>query len=141
VASFARQVAAGLEAGDDPIRIVTGNPDARRDYTDVRDVVRAYRLLAAAGATGVVNVCSGRSHSAREVIAALAEVAGVAVDHVVDPALVRAHEVMDVRGDATRLHALTGWEPELPLARTLADSVAWWRETLRAGGGDPRLHE
>ena len=49
LASFARQVAAGLEAGDDPIRVVTGNPDARRDYTDVRDVVRAYRLLADAG--------------------------------------------------------------------------------------------
>ena len=46
IASFSRQVAAGLEAGDDPIRVVTGNPDARRDYTDVRDVVRAYRLLA-----------------------------------------------------------------------------------------------
>ena len=69
LASFARQVAAGLEAGDDPIRVVTGNPDARRDYTDVRDVVRAYRLLAAAGEPGVVNVCSGRSASARELVA------------------------------------------------------------------------
>ena len=44
IASFARQVAAGLEAGEDPVRVVTGNPDARRDYTDVRDVVRAYRV-------------------------------------------------------------------------------------------------
>ena len=48
IASFARQIAAGLEAGDEPIRVVTGNPDARRDYTDVRDVVRAYRELAEA---------------------------------------------------------------------------------------------
>ena len=54
LASFTRQVAAGIEAGDDPIALVTGNPDARRDYTDVRDVVRAYRLLAEAGEPGVV---------------------------------------------------------------------------------------
>ena len=120
IASFSRQVAAGLEAGADPIRVVTGNPDARRDYTDVRDVASAYRLLAAAGATGIVNVCSGQSRSARELVAALAAVAGVEIDHVVDPALVRAHEVMDVRGDAGRLRELTGWAPAFPIERTLA---------------------
>ena len=133
MASFARQVAAGLEAGDDPIRVVTGNPDARRDYTDVRDVVRAYRLLADAARRGLVNVCSGRSASARELVAALGRVAGVAIDHVVDESLVRAHEVMEVRGSAERLRAATGWEPEIPLETTLADTVAWWREEIRAG--------
>ena len=139
--SFARQMAAGLEAGDDPVRVVSGNPDARRDYTDVRDVVRAYRLLARAGASGVVNVCSGRSRSAGELIAGLGAVAGVAVDHVVDPGLVRAHEVMDVRGDPARLRELTGWEPEIPIERTLADSVAWWRDEIRAGRADGPVHE
>ncbi len=133
IASFARQVAVGLEAGDAPIRVRTGNPDARRDYTDVRDVVRAYRLLAASGAAGAVNVCSGSSSSASELVARLGSVCGVEVEHVVDPALVRAHEVLDVRGDASRLRELTGWEPEIPLERTLADSVAWWRDQLRAG--------
>ena len=132
LASFARQTAAGLEAGDDPVRVVSGNPDARRDYTDVRDVVRAYRLLAQAGATGIVNVCSGRSRSARELVAGLGEVAGVTVDHVVDPGLVRAHEVMDVRGDATRLRELTGWEPEIPLDQTLADVLAEHRALVGA---------
>ena len=141
IASFARQVAAGLEAGDDPIRVVTGNPEARRDYTDVRAVARAYRLLAEAGATGGVNVCSGGSRSARELVAALAGLAGTGIDQVVDPALVRAHEVMDVRGDATRLRELTGWEPALPIERTLADSVAWWREEIRAGRAGARVQE
>ena len=131
LASFARQVAAGLEGGDDPIRVVTGSPDTRRDYTDVRDVVRAYRLLAEAGESGVVNVCSGRSASARELIAALGRAAGVEIDHVVDESLVRPHEVMEVRGSAARLRALTGWEPEIPLETTLADTVAWWREEIR----------
>jgi len=141
IASFTRQVAAGLEAGADPIRVVTGNPDARRDYTDVRDVTSAYRRLAAAGVTGIVNVCSGESRSARDLVAALAAVAGVEIDHVVDPALVRAHEVMDVRGDASRLRALTGWEPAVAIERTLADSVAWWRGEIRAGRAGARLHE
>src|SRR5439155_12776226 len=67
IASFARQFAAGLEAGDDPVRIVTGSPDARRDYTDVRDVVRAYRLLGERAEPGAYNVCCGTSRSARDV--------------------------------------------------------------------------
>jgi GDP-4-dehydro-6-deoxy-D-mannose reductase len=141
LASFARQVAAGLEAGENPIRIVTGNPDTRRDYTDVRDVVRAYRLLAAVGESGAVNVCSGRSASARELIAALGRAAGVAIEHVIDQRLVRAHEVMEVRGSAARLRELTGWEPEIPLETTLADTVAWWRAEIRAGRAGARLHE
>jgi nucleoside-diphosphate-sugar epimerase len=78
IATFARQVAVGLEAGDDPIRVVTGNPDTRRDYTDVRDVVRAYRALAADGTPGeAYNVCSGRPASAAELVEWLGEAAGV----------------------------------------------------------------
>jgi GDP-4-dehydro-6-deoxy-D-mannose reductase len=115
IASFARQAAAGR-------RIVTGNPDSRRDYTDVRDVVRAYRLLAERGEPGVYNVCSGRTASARELVELLGG------EQEVDPALVRAHEVMEVRGSYERLRAATGWEPEIPLEQTLADTVAWWRE-------------
>ena len=123
IANFARQVAAGLAAGADPVRVVSGSPDTRRDFTDVRDVVRAYRLLAEHGEPGAYNVCSGVSRSARELIAALAEVAGVAVDHQVDPAKVRAHEVHEIRGSSARLHAATGWTPEIPLEQTLADTL------------------
>ena len=133
IASFARQAAAAAERGEDPIRFRTGNPHTRRDYTDVRDVVRAYRLLAERAEPGIYNVCSGRSTSAAELLAMLAEAAGAGLEHQVDPDLVRAHEVMEVRGDPGRLRAATGWEPEIPLDRTLADTVAWWREELRAG--------
>ena len=141
LASFARQVAAGLEAGDDPIRLVTGNPDARRDFTDVRDVVRAYRMLAGTGEPGVYNVCSGRTASARELLDTLADVAGAEIDHRVDPSLVRAHEVMEIRGSAERLRAATGWEPRIPLEVTVADTVAWWRAEIRAGRAGGRVHE
>jgi GDP-4-dehydro-6-deoxy-D-mannose reductase len=141
IASFARQVAAGVLAGEDPVRVVTGNPDARRDYTDVRDVVRAYRALAERAEPGIYNVCSGRPASAAELVAALGRVAGVEVEHVADPALRRANEVMEVRGSYERLHAATGWEPELPLDQTLADTVAWWTEEIRAGRTAERVHE
>ena len=133
IASFSRQAAEAAERGEDPIVFRTGNPDTRRDYTDVRDVVRAYRLLAERAEPGVYNVCSGTSTSARELLEMLAAAAGAGLDHEVDPALVRAHEVMEVRGTPRRLQDATGWRPEIPLERTLADTVAWWRERIRAG--------
>ena len=90
----------------------------------MRDVVRAYRLLAERGEAGeAYNVCSGRTASARELVAALG-----ATHHEVDPDLVRAHEVMEVRGSREKLTQATGWEPEIELATTLSDTVAWWRE-------------
>jgi GDP-4-dehydro-6-deoxy-D-mannose reductase len=120
VATLARQVAQGLEAGADPIPVVTGNPEPRRDITDVRDVVRAYRLL-------------GNAVSVAELLTMLGEAAERELDHTVDPARVRAHEVMEIRGSSDRLRATTGWAPEIPLARTVADTLAWWREQLRDG--------
>jgi GDP-4-dehydro-6-deoxy-D-mannose reductase len=141
IASFARQIAAGIVAGKDPVRIVTGNPDARRDYTDVRDVARAYRTLAGTAEPGAYNVCSGRAASAADLVAALGAAAGVEVDHVVDPSLRRANEVMEVRGSYARLHDATGWEPQIPLAQTLADTVAWWIEEIRAERVSDRTHE
>jgi GDP-4-dehydro-6-deoxy-D-mannose reductase len=136
IASFARQVAEGRLRGEDPVRVVTGNPDVRRDFTDVRCVVRAYRLLAARAPAGVYNVCSGFTPSIREIVARLGEVAGVGVEHEVDPALVRGHEVMEIRGSHDRLSSATGWEPVIPFDRTLGDAVAWWEAELtsaRAG--------
>jgi GDP-4-dehydro-6-deoxy-D-mannose reductase len=130
IASFSRQVAAGRLAGEDPIRIVTGNPDVARDFTDVRCVVRAYHELVTAAEPGVYNVCSGRATGIREVVSTLAEVAGTRVEHEVDPALVRPHEVIEVRGSHARLTEATGWEPEIPLRAMLADAVAWWESEL-----------
>jgi GDP-4-dehydro-6-deoxy-D-mannose reductase len=141
LSSLASQAAEGRRAGVSRLEIVTGNPDTRRDFTDVRDVVRAYRLLGQAlvsgkpgAAGGVFNVSTGRSVSAGEQVALLAELlAPIEVQHTVDPSRVRASEVMDLRGDAGRLHALTGWEPQLPLRQTMADAIAWWeREHARA---------
>ncbi len=127
ISAFAKQVAAGLQADERPVPVVTGNPDTRRDYTDVRDVVRAYRLLALHGAPGeAYNVCSGRTASATELVRGLAAQAGVEVDHRTDESLIRAHEVMEIRGSADKLRDATGWQPDVPLEQTLRDTLAWW---------------
>ncbi|HEX4010857.1 MAG TPA: GDP-mannose 4,6-dehydratase [Solirubrobacteraceae bacterium] len=138
LSNLAHQAAAARLAGAGELRITTGNPRTRRDFTDVRDVVRAYRLLALspawAQAVGdVYNVSSGVSISAADQVALLTELlAPMRIEHVVDPALRRAHEVMDLRGDLTRITALTGWEPQIPLRQTMTDTIAWWERELAA---------
>lgn len=130
VSTLARQAAEGL-AGDGPLRVVTGNPEPRRDFTDVRDVADAYRRLASRDVPpGAYNVCSGRAVSVAELLELLGRVTGRELAHEVDPERVREHEVMEVRGDPARLRDATGWEPSTPLESTLADAVAWWRERL-----------
>ncbi len=134
VSSLAQQAAQARVDGTRELTIVTGNPDTRRDYTDVRDVCRAYRELVVAPAPpGIYNVASGRSVSARELVALVGElIAPITVTHEVDPARVRAHEVMENRGSAAKLAAAVGWEPEIPLRQTVADTIAWWERELSA---------
>ena len=109
--------------------IPVGNLSARRDFTDVRDVVRAYRLLVETGRPGgLYNVCSGRDVSIREIADGLLQLAGTTLEFETDPSLVRPVEVPVLRGDPGRLAEATGWKPEIPLEQTLADVLAYWRE-------------
>jgi GDP-4-dehydro-6-deoxy-D-mannose reductase len=138
VSSLARQAAEARLAGRRRVEIVIGNPQTRRDFTDVRDVVRAYRLLATGSRGSVYNVSSGRSISAAEQVELLAQVlAPLEVEAVVDPARVRAHEVMDLRGANDRLRSDTGWRPEIPFPQTVLEIVQWWESEL-AGASDER---
>jgi GDP-4-dehydro-6-deoxy-D-mannose reductase len=140
VSSLARQAAEGRLAGADPIRIVTGNPDTRRDFTDVRDVARAYRLLAEQGEPGIYNVSSGRSVSAADHVQLISELLAPArVEHSIDPTRVRAHEVMDLRGAHDRLTAATGWVPEIPLKQTITDAIDWWEQELSRAAPAPAV--
>ncbi len=135
LSSLARQGAQARLDGAERIEIVTGNPHTRRDFTDARDVARAYRLLATLEAPGVYNVCSGVSVSAAEQVALLAELlAPIEVRHVVDPARVRAHEVIDIRGSAERIRDAVGWAPRLTLRETMRDTIAWWERELAGRG-------
>ena len=109
--------------------IPVGNLSARRDFTDVRDVVRAYRLLVESGRPGeVYNVCSGRDVSIREIADGLLQLAGTTLEFEIDPSLVRPVEVPVLRGDPGRLVEATAWKPEVSLEQTLADVLAYWQE-------------
>lgn len=131
--SLARQVAE-MEAGLRPPVLRVGNLSARRDFTDVRDVVRAYWLALEHGEPGeVYNVASGRAWSVAEVVDILRRLASVAFDVAVDPDRLRPSDVPLLQGDAARLRERTGWEPRVPFARTLADLLDYWRERVAAG--------
>lgn len=127
---FARQVIE-IEKGLRAPEIRVGNLEARRDFTDVRDTVRAYWLALSEGEPGeVYNVATGRSWAIREVLDMLIDLAGVKVDVVEDPARLRPSDVPRLEGDASRLRAATGWKPEIPFERTLRDLLDYWRERL-----------
>jgi GDP-4-dehydro-6-deoxy-D-mannose reductase len=128
--TLTRQVAEAELAGADAATIRLGNLDSRRDFTDVRDVARAYADAVAGAPAGAYNVCSGRAVSVRELLELLASAARVEVRHEVDPTRVRAHDVPEIRGSAERIRAAAGWAPEIPLERTVADALESWRERL-----------
>jgi GDP-4-dehydro-6-deoxy-D-mannose reductase len=110
---------------DRPLRV--GNLATRRDYTDVRDVARAYLALATAPelAHDVYNVASGSSHSGLEILEALSAALGRATPPLeVDESLIRATDPPLIVGDAARLRSDTGWSPTVPFATTIADTVA-----------------
>lgn len=141
LSNLSRQAAAARLGDVSTLEIVTGNPDTRRDFTDVRDVVRAYRLLAAlppaAGMMAIYNICSGRSISTAEQVATLARLLDpIGVTHVVDPGRVRLSEVMELRGDHAKLTAATGWQPTIKFEQTMADTIAWWQRRLAADGAE-----
>jgi len=126
VPGLARQVAEIALRGGHELR--TGNLAARRDITDVRDVVRAYRdLLVGGEAGGVYNVCRGTSVEIAALARRLIELAGVDVRSVVDPARMRPVDQPDLRGDPGRLMAATGWSPTISIDQTLTDVLAYWR--------------
>jgi GDP-4-dehydro-6-deoxy-D-mannose reductase len=113
--------------------LTVGNLSARRDYTDVRDVVRAYRLLAEHGEPGeAYNVCSGVDLAVQDIVDRLLGLATVDLALEVDQTLFRPVDTPVLRGSHDKLTAATGWRPEISLDRTLADLLADWRTRLSA---------
>jgi GDP-4-dehydro-6-deoxy-D-mannose reductase len=125
VPALAKRIVEARRTGAGSLRV--GTLTTRRDFTDVRDVVAAYRLLVEKGAPGAVyNVCTGRDVAMADVAAQLLELAAVDLALETDPELVRPVDVPVLRGDAGRLRAATGWQPTIPLATTLSDVLSSW---------------
>jgi len=128
--SFARQIAQ-IEAGLAEPALSVGNLDARRDITDVRDVVRAYRLLAEQGATNrPYNVCSGRAYRIGDLLEMLLARARRRIDIVVDPSRLRPSDQPVILGDPTRALSESGWQATIPIEETLSDLLDYWRHRV-----------
>lgn len=126
-ASFASRIAS-IEAGRAEPTIQVGNLDAKRDFTDVRDTVRAYRALADRGVSGrVYNVCSGRARAIGDVLDGLIALARVKVTVQVDPSRIRPSDTPLVLGDPSRIDSEIGWAPRVPFEKTLSDLLDYWR--------------
>ncbi|MBX0327306.1 GDP-mannose 4,6-dehydratase [Oscillochloris sp. ZM17-4] len=130
-AAFARQIAR-IELGLQPASMQVGNLSACRDFTDVRDIVRAYALLAQHGEAGeVYNVGSGQAVMIRDLLDTLLAESTAVIEIRPDPSLMRPIDVPLIVCDAGKIRARTGWEPSIPIVQTLRDILAYWRQAER----------
>ncbi len=131
--NFAKQLAR-IKAGlDEPI-IRVGNLESVRDFTDVRDMVRAYWLAVNRAKPGeVYNIATGNGIVIQDLLNRLIELTDVDVKIEQDPERMRPSDVEILIGDSSKFRADTGWEPEIPFDKTLSDIVDYWRERVAAG--------
>ncbi|MFH1537815.1 MAG: GDP-mannose 4,6-dehydratase [bacterium] len=128
--NFAQQIAR-VEKKMQPPVLHVGNLEAKRDFTDVRDVVRAYYLVTKQGEPGdVYNIASNKTHRIREILDMLLSMSDVRITTEEDPTRLRPSDVPVLLGDATKLRELTGWKPEIPFEQTLKDLLNYWRERV-----------
>jgi GDP-4-dehydro-6-deoxy-D-mannose reductase len=131
IPSFARQLAE-IEAGLREPVLRVGNLDVARDFTDARDMVRAYRLALIEGVPGdVYNIGSGRAVLLSEIVDDLAALCRVRVEIQTDPARWRKADIPHQQADTRKFMALTGWRPSIPWHTTLRDTFEYWREKVR----------
>lgn len=122
-ADFCRQ-AAEIVCGKRENVIRTGNLSAKRDFTDVRDVVRAYGMLAEKGRDGeTYNVGSGKSISIEELMCKIIELSGVSIKREIDPKRLRPSDIPEIRADISKLQRDTGWSPQIELSQTLGEML------------------
>ncbi len=128
--AFAKQIAE-VEAGLRPPVVKVGNLSAKRDFTDVRDVVRAYWLILNQGEPGeVYNIGSGVPRSIRELLDILLGLSKVEISVEQDPSRLRPSDVPVSYCDFTKLRERTGWQPTIPFEESLRDVLNYWREKV-----------
>jgi len=137
--SIAKQFAE-MEAGLRAPSLIVGNVEVKRDFTDVRDVVRAYSALLDKGRTGeVYNVCSGSAVRLADCIRKFEAISGISIEINTDPARLRSNEISQIFGDSTKIRTETGWNPQIPLEKTIQDLLDYWREKIkRARSTEPQ---
>jgi len=132
VPAFAKQIAQ-IEAGLQPPVIQVGNLTARRDFTDVRDVVQAYTRAVEFGQAGqLYNLGSGRAVAVQTILDLLLADSPAQITVQIDPERMRPVQIPEIVCDASRFRACTGWEPQIPLEKTLHDALAEWRAKVNS---------
>ncbi len=124
VSNFAHQLARIAKGKQDPV-IKIGNLSSKRDFTDVRDIARGYRLAAIKG-KGIYNLCSGTPVSIREILDRLITISGIKVKLEEDPSRMRASDTPVLYGTYEKAHAELGWSPQYTLDDSLRDSFTYW---------------
>jgi GDP-4-dehydro-6-deoxy-D-mannose reductase len=127
---WARQIVL-IEKNEIPAVIKVGNLAPRRDYSDVRDIVRAYDILMRKGKRGeVYNVCSGQAPSLKKILRTLLSFSPSKIEVRVDPAKLRKADIPYLAGSNRKIKSRTGWEPRIPLEKTLQDLLEYWRKNV-----------
>lgn len=128
--NFAKQIVEIEKKKREPV-IHVGNLEAKRDFTDVRDMVRAYWMSLEKGEPGdVYNLGTGKTYSIKEVLDMLLDISGVDVSIEIDPNRLRPSDVPVLLADSTKFKTLTGWEPRIPFRQSLQDLLDYWRERI-----------
>src|SRR5207244_2290149 len=123
---------AEAEAGLRPATIQVGDLNVERDFTDVRDVVRAYRLLLRSGRSGqAYNVCSGVARPISYALEVLQSLSQLKVNIEVDRSRLRPTEIRQIRGDPMKIQKETGWRPTIPFETTIRDLLDYWRARMK----------
>lgn len=130
ISDFCRQIAM-IEKGDAPAVMSVGNLSARRDFTDVRDVVRAYRLLGEKGVSGrTYNVGRGKAVAIQYILDTALGFSDADIEVKQDPARMRASDIPVIEPDTARIFSDTGWKAEVSMEKTIEDTLNYWRKVL-----------
>lgn len=128
--SFAKQIAEIEKGVKEPI-VKVGNLSAKRDYTDVRDIVRGYLLAVEKGKPGeVYNICSGKAYQIKKVLEILLSMSKVKIKVEKDPERMRPSDVPILLGDNSKFRRATGWKPKIPFEKTMQNLLSYWREKV-----------
>jgi GDP-4-dehydro-6-deoxy-D-mannose reductase len=132
VSSFAKQLAEGSLKKAKKVKVITGDLSIIRDFTDVRDVVRAYHSLLKKGKAGdIYNVCSGHGAPLSDMLTMIGDYVGIEIERIVDPNLVRPQDNRIIVGSNKKIHDATGWNSEISLNVSLRDVVEDWKARLK----------
>ncbi len=130
ISDFSKRIV-DIEKGNTPPVLKVGNLEAKRDFTDVRDMVKAYVLAIEKGEPGeVYNIGSGIAHKMSDIVAMMQKMSSVPFTLEQDPAFMRPSDNPELCCDNTKFVALTGWKPEIPLEQTLKDTLDYWRNIV-----------